>query len=356
MTLTQLRYLIAITDSRLNITLAAAREHATQPGLSKQLKQLEAEIGCQLFTRRGKKLVAVTPAGRQVLERARLVIEEIRNIRALAANLRTETAGELRIATTHTQARFVLPEKVARFNREHPGVNVHIYPGGDEQVLEFLQSGQVDLAITSTAAEPPRTGVALPLYRWERVIAVPHRHPLSSVRGTPGLEQLARYPLVSYESSLRANSSLRRAFLNSGLEPKFAMTAQDADLIKTYVREGLGVGILAEMAIRPEDHEDLSVLPASGLFPVCTTWVVLQAGRLLREYVFDFIRLLAPQLTRDTIVAALDAPAGPVATDGTPHWRTSTVLYSQPIESRYSPALAPVRKTQKPRQLSRQPA
>lgn len=356
MTLTQLRYLIAITDSGLNITLAAEREHATQPGLSKQLKQLEAEIGCQLFTRRGKKLVAVTPAGRQVLERARLVIEEIRNIRALAANLRTETAGELRIATTHTQARFVLPEKVARFNREHAGVNVHIYPGGDEQVLEFLQSGQADLAITSTAAEPPRGGVALPLYRWERVIAVPRRHPLSAVRGTPGLEQLVRYPLVSYESSLRANSSLRRAFLAAGLEPKFAMTAQDADLIKTYVREGLGVGILAEMAIRPEDHQDLSVLPASGLFPVCTTWVVLQPGRLLREYVFDFIRLLAPQLTRDTIVAALDTPQRPTASDGTPRWCAWPAQDATPAEARYADALTQVRKTQKRRQVLRQPA
>lgn len=355
MTLTQLRYLIAITDSGLNITLAAEREHATQPGLSKQLRQLEAELGCQLFSRRGKKLVAVTPAGRQVLERARRIIEETRNIRALAANLRTETAGDLRIATTHTQARFVLPEKIAHFNRKHPGVNVHIYPGGDEQVLEFLQSGRAELAITSTASEPPRTGVALPWYRWERVIAVPRRHPLGTVRGIPSLAQLVRYPLVSYESSLRANSSLRRAFLAAGLDPKFAMTAQDADLIKTYVREGLGVGILAEMAIRPEDREDLSVLPASGLFPVCTTWVVLQPGRLLREYVFDFIRLLAPQLQRSVIMEALNTPENPPAWAEAPRWPASSGRISLPVEAGGVKTLAQVRGAQKRRQDSRQP-
>lgn len=353
MTITQLRYLIAITDSGLNITLAAGREHATQPGLSKQLKQLEAEIGCQLFTRRGKKLVAVTPAGRQVLQRARRIIEETRNIRALAANLRTETAGELRIATTHTQARFVLPEKVARFNREHAGVNVHIYPGGDEQVLEFLRSGQADLAITSTALEAPRAGVALPLYRWERVIAVPRRHPLSAVRGTPRLEDLVRYPLVSYESSLRANSSLRRAFVAADLDPKFAMTAQDADLIKTYVREGLGVGILAEMAIRPEDHEDLRVLPASGLFPVCTTWVVLQPGRLLREYVFEFIQLLAPQLARSAVLDALDAPTSPRAWADPPRWIAPV---SAAVDADPADAAAQTRRVAKRRVDTCQPA
>ncbi|MGH8279569.1 MAG: LysR substrate-binding domain-containing protein [Gammaproteobacteria bacterium] len=325
MTLTQLRDLIAITDSGLNITLAAAREHATQPGLSKQLRQLEAEIGCQLFTRHGKKLVAVTPAGRQVLERARRIVEETRNIRALAANLRAQTAGELRIATTHTQARFVLPEKIARFNRGHAGVHVHVYPGGDEQVVEFLESGKADLAITSTAIGMPQSGVSLPVYRWERVIAVPHAHPLSKEPGTPGLRELARYSLVSYESSLRENSSLRRAFMSAGLQPQFAMTAQDADLIKTYVREGLGVGILAEMAIRPEDYEDLSVLPAAGLFPICTTWVVLQPGRLLREYVLDFICLLAPQLERAAIECALDARSGPLQWPEAPRWPTAGV-------------------------------
>lgn len=324
MTLTQLRYLTAIADAGLNITLAAERVHATQPGLSKQLKQLEAEIGCQLFTRRGKSLAAVTPAGQQVLERARRILEEAHNIRALAANLRTETAGELRLATTHTQARFVLPDKIARFNRAHPGVNVRLYPGGDEQVLEFLQSGQADIAITSTAIGPPRSGIAIPIYRWERVIAAPRRHPLAALHETPTLAQLAQYPLVSYESSLRENSSLRHAFAAAGLAPQFAITALDADLIKTYVREGLGVGILAEMAIRPGDHDDLAIVAAKGLFPVCTAWLVLRPDRVLREFAFDFIHLLAPHLHRQAVTQALDPQAPPPDWPEPPGWPAFT--------------------------------
>ena len=211
MTLTQLRYLIAITDSGLNITLAAERVHATQPGLSKQLRQLEDELGFLLFVRKGKSLDAVTHAGEQVIQRARIILAEAANIRSIAANLRNESRGELRIATTHTQARFALPAALAALNASYPQVSVHLEPTRDADVLARLESGQVDLAIISSAGAAPNSGIALPAYHWQRVIVAPHGHALARRTRPPGRGELARLPLFSYDSSLRPESSLQRA-------------------------------------------------------------------------------------------------------------------------------------------------
>jgi len=309
MTLTQFRYVVAIADSGLNITLAADRVHATQPGISKQLKQLEDELGFQIFARKGKSLERVTPAGAQVIERARVILAEATNIRALAANLRHETQGELRIATTHTQARFVLPRAVAALKRRYPQVSVHLKPAGDSEVLSLLDRGEADVAIVSSAGSIPQGGMAIPLFRWERVILVPRGHDLSRLTRAPTLDELAEFPLVSYESSLKPESSLRRAFLAAGKLPRIALTARDADLIKTYVRAGLGVGVLAEMALTPEDAADLRVLPAGDLFPICTAWVVMRRDRVLRDYALELLQELAPQLDRRDIRRVLDGSA-----------------------------------------------
>jgi len=304
MTLTQLRYLIAIADSGLNITLAAERVHATQPGLSKQLRQLEDELGFQLFVRKGKSLDSVTHAGQHVLERARTILAEAANIRSIAANLRNEARGELRIATTHTQARFALPPAIGALSQRYPQVSVHLQPGRDAEVLAQLEARRVDLAVVSSAGPPPAVGIALPAYRWQRVILAPQGHPLTTRKQLTTLDELATLPLVSYESSLKAESSLRRAFDAAGLRPQIAMTAGDADLIKTYVRAGLGIGVLAEMAVLTGDT-DLQVLPADHLFPQCTTWIVLRRESVQRDYVLEFISQFAPHLDRRDVVRAL---------------------------------------------------
>lgn len=311
MTLTQLRYVVAIADSGLNITLAADRVHATQPGLSKQLKQLEDELGFQLFARKGRSLDAITPQGGQVIERARTILAEAANIRAIAANLRSDEQGELSIATTHTQARFVLPAAVGALKKRYPEVSVHLKPHGDAQVMELLERGQVDLAIVSTAGKPPADGLAVPLFRWQRAVIAPRDHPLGKLGRAPTLADLARHPLVSYESSLRTDSSLRHAFAAAGLIPNFACTARDADLIKTYVRAGLGVGVLAEMAMTPEDAADLRVFEAGGLLPECTAWLVLRRDRVLRDYATALVELVAPQIDGRELrrVLAGNAPA-----------------------------------------------
>lgn len=321
MTLTQLRYLVAIADCGLNITAAAERVHATQPGVSKQLKQLEDELGLQLFTRKGKSLDSVTDAGNRVLEHARVILAEAINIRSTAANLRNEEHGELRIATTHTQARFALPASIAALNRRYPRVSVHLQPAGDAEVLALLENGRVDLAVVSTSGGAPANGIALPAYHWNRVVLLPQGHPLATLQRAPTLLELAGQPLVSYDSSVKPESSLRRAFAAVGLSPQIAMTAADADLIKTYVRAGMGVGVLAEMAILPGDAADLRCIVADALFPECTTWIVLRRDSVLRDYMLEWITQFAPHLDRSDVRRTLvnGAPYGdpPLV----PHWR-----------------------------------
>jgi len=305
MTLTQLRYLIAIADAGLNITLAAEKVHATQPGISKQLKQLEEELGFLLFQRKGRSLEAITEAGSMVLVHARRAVGEAANIRAFASNERGEAAGTLHLATTHTQARFVLPAAIGALNRSYPQVGVHLQSLADNDVLPHLAQGSADIAIVSSVGTAPAGGHAIPLYRWKRVVVVPKAHALAALGRAPTLADLAQHPLVSYHSSSQPESSLRRAFAHEGLSPTIAMTAHDADLIKTYVRAGLGVGILAEMAVSAIADSDLAVLPAPPVLPECTAWAVVPKERVLRRYAFDLFRHLAPQLDRHDLQRVL---------------------------------------------------
>ena len=308
MTLTQLRYLVAIADSGLNITQAAERVHATQPGLSKQLKQLEDELGFQLFTRKGRSLESIAPAGVRVIEHARKVLAEVANIRSYAANERGEYSGRLLLATTHTQARYVLPPAIAAIKREFPQVSVDLLAAGDSDVLGKLD--QADLALISTAGSVPQGGVAVPLFRWRRVLLVQTAHPLADLQRAPTLAELAAHPLISYESSTRSDSSLQRAFSGAGVTPQIAMTARDANLIKTYVRAGLGAGLLAEMATGSDDG-DLRILAAPVEIPECITWAVIPRGRVLREYALSLLHWLAPQLDRRDLRRVLEGNQEP---------------------------------------------
>ena len=316
MTLTQLRYLVAIADSGLNITQAAERVHATQPGLSKQLKALEDELGFQLFVRRGRSLESVAPAGVRVIEHARKVLAEVANIRSYAANERGELSGRLLLATTHTQARYVLPPVIAAVKREFPQVNADLLAAGDAEVLNWLD--QADLALISTAGSVPTGGVAVPLYRWRRVLLVQREHPLARLAHAPTLAELAAHPLISYESSTRADSSLQRAFAGAGVAPQVGMTARDANLIKTYVRAGLGAGLLAEMAVDASD-EDLRILQAPPEIPECVTWAVVPRGRVLREYALSLLHRMAPQLDRRDLRRVLEGNQG-AEWPAPPHW------------------------------------
>ena len=301
MTLQQLKYLVAIADSGLNITAAAERLYTSQPGISKQLKLLEQELGVQLFTRKGKSLTAITTAGRDVIARARRIMREAENIRSLASDLSGEQEGTLSIGTTHTQARYVLPAVIKEFRERYPRINLDLHQGTAEQIAELVAANRVDLAIATGSRQLFPGLVLLPCFRWDRIILVPNGHPLTGARETGTkdltLAVLATYPLVTYVSGSNGESSLRKAFADQGLEPNVVFTARDADVIKTYVRMGMGVGIVAPMAYASQDQKDLTAISAVGLFPRVTTWLGFRRDSVLRRYMVDFIALFAPHLT-----------------------------------------------------------
>jgi len=306
MKLQQLRFLAAIVESDLNITAAAARLHTSQPGVSKQLKQLEDELGFPIFIREGRSLVRTTPAGRQVVERALRILREVQNIRRLTEDHRDESRGSLAIGTTHTQARYVLPPVVARFRERYPAVDLHLHQGTSEQLAEMAELDRVDFVIATGSHELFPNLVPLPCYRWHRRVLVPAGHPLAAER-RPSLAALAKYPLVTYVFSFTGPSSLHEIFARSGLAPRVALTARDADVIKTYVRLGLGVGLVASVAIDPVADADLVSIDVSHLLPAHTTWIGFQRGALLRGYMYEFIQLFAPHLTRRKIDRASTA-------------------------------------------------
>ncbi len=307
MTLKQLRYLISIVDCGLNITSAAERLYTSQPGISKQLKQLEAELGMQLFTRKGKSLAAITPAGNEVIERARRVLREVENITSLSREITGEQTGTLTIATTHTQARYVLPAVIQAFTERYPKVDLELHQGTSEQIAELVNTHQVDFAIASGSRKLFSNLKVLPIYHWHRIALVPKAHPLAREKKPLTLKTLAGYPLVTYVFSLTGESSFKQAFQAEGLDPRVAFTARDADIIKTYVRMGMGVGVIASMAFECPDQQDLKAIDAKGLFPQITTWLGFPKDMVLRSYMVDFIHLLAPHLSVRTIRAAASA-------------------------------------------------
>jgi LysR family cys regulon transcriptional activator len=283
MTLAQLRSLLGIVDAGFNVSLAAERANATQSGFSKQLKQLEDDLALSLFDRRGRSLERLTPAGEQIVARARAIVAEAGNIRAFAANQRTGVRGALFIETTHIQAQFVLPDALAALRARFPEVDVSLGFAADADDLG-RRNPDADLVIFSTDGRMPAGDVAIPLYRWDPVALVPRGHALAALPAPPTLAALAAWPLITYDTSRTAPLSIASSFTDAGLEPRFAYTVRDAGVTKGAVRKGLGVGLLAEMAVDTSADPDLQAIPLSGLFPRCTAWVLLRRDRVLRDY------------------------------------------------------------------------
>jgi LysR family transcriptional regulator, cys regulon transcriptional activator len=302
MKLHQLRYLAAVAQSGLNITAAAHKLHTSQPGVSKQIKLLEDELGFQIFVREGRNLTRITPAGQQVIERAMRILQEAQSIRNLSTELRDEGKGSLSIGTTHTQARYVLPDVIREFRARYPQVRLNLHQGTSEQIAEMVNSDRIDCAIATGSEALFAELTLLPCYRWHRTVIVPRKHALAD-GGRLTFKALAAYPLISYTFSFTGPSSLHQAFARAGLTPNVAITARDADVIQTYVRLGLGVGIVAHMAVDERDP-DLVGIDASHMFPAHTTWIGFRRGTVLRRYMFDFAQLLAPHLERRVVERA----------------------------------------------------
>jgi LysR family cys regulon transcriptional activator len=302
----QLQYAVAIARHGLSVTQAASALGTSQPAISRALKALERELGFDLFVREGRAFSRITPQGHKVLEYATRALAEIESLKAVAADLNQDNRGTLSIATTHTQARYVLPQVVRAFRERYPEVELHLHQGTSEQIAEMVSTDRVQLAI-ATGSDGLFPGlVLLPVYRWHRQVIVPKGHPIANT-GKLTLKELAKYPLVTYVFSFTGSSSLHTVFARDGLVPNVALTARDSDVIKTYVRLGLGVGIVASMAFEPEVDTDLVVLDASHLFPIHTTWVGFRRGTLLRNFAYEFMQLFGPHLTRRLIDRAIEA-------------------------------------------------
>jgi LysR family cys regulon transcriptional activator len=305
----QLQYAVAIAHHGLSVTQAASALGTSQPAISRALKALERELGFDLFVREGRAFSRITPQGTRVLEYATRALAEIASLKAVAADLNQDNRGTLSIATTHTQARYVLPPVVQAFRERYPEVELHLHQGTSEQIAEMVATDRVQLAI-ATGSDALFPGlVLLPVYRWHRQVIVPKRHPLAGTRKLT-LQELAKYPLVTYVFSFSGGSSLQNVFSREGLSPKVALTARDSDVIKTYVRLGLGVGIVASVALEPAHDADLVVLDASHLFPIHTTWVGFRRGTLLRNFAYEFMQLFGPHLSRQLIDRAIEARDG----------------------------------------------
>ena len=304
MKLQQLRYIVEVANHSLNVSATAESLYTSQPGISKQVRMLEDELGVQIFERSGKHLTQVTPAGRDILRIAQEILAKVESIKSVAGQFTNPDQGTLNISTTHTQARYALPDVIRRFIKRYPRVSLHMHQGSPSQLSDSVAKGTTDFAIATEALHLYEDLIMLPCYHWTRSMLVPKGHPLTELEHV-GIADLACYPLVTYTFGFTGRSELDAAFNRAGYEPKIVFTATDADVIKTYVRLGLGVGVIASMAIDPVVDSDLVEIDGSHLFDFSTTKICFRKGIFLRTYMYDFMEFFAPHLTRDLVDKAL---------------------------------------------------
>jgi LysR family cys regulon transcriptional activator len=305
MKLQQLRYIWEVARHELNVSSTAQSLYTSQPGISKQIRLLEDELGVEIFARSGKHLTHVTKAGEAILQGAGEILRKADSIRQIAQEFSDPKKGSLSIATTHTPARYALPSVIASFIKRYPDIAMHMHQGSPMQIAEMAADGSVDFAIATEALDLFNDLVMLPCYRWNRCILVPKNHPLcQSSRLT--LKDVAHYPIVTYVFGFTGRSKLDDAFMQKGLVPRVVFTATDADVIKTYVRLGLGIGIVAHMAYEPAADSDLVALDASHLFESSVTRIGIRRGTFIRGYMYDFIEAFAPHLKKELVTQAFE--------------------------------------------------
>jgi len=307
MKLQQFRTIVEVSRQNLNLSKAAQTLYISQPALSKQILQLEDELGITIFVRSGKRFVGITPPGREVIAIAERILLEAQSLKDVSAEFHQETTGSFTIATTHTQARYALPPVVRQFMRKYPQVRLSLRQGSPTQIAEQVTHGQADIAIATEALELYDSLVMLPCYEWNRCIVVPPKHPLLSLRKLT-LGALAQHPIITYDFAFTGRSTMQRAFESLGLSADVVLTAIDADVIKTYVELGLGVGIIAQMAFDPKRDKALRSIDASHLFPPNVTRIGIRRGAYLRGFAYEFIAMFAPHLTREVVDEAMATP------------------------------------------------
>jgi LysR family cys regulon transcriptional activator len=307
MKLLQLRYLTEIVNQGLSISQTAVVLHTSQSGVSRQIQLLEQELALQIFQRNGKRLTGLTVPGQIIVEHARKVLLALDDLKRAGEELSHQDRGTLVIATTHTQARYFLPVPVRQFTRDWPNVALSIHQGNPAQVADQVARGEADIGIASEAIAENPALLCLPCYEWNRCIIMPKRHPLLKA-GRLTLAKLTEFPLITYDFAFTGGSLVSKVFAEAGLTPNIVLTAIDADVIKTYVKLGLGIGLVATMAYDAKTDSELAMLDASHLFPPSTTYLGLRRDSFMREYFYDFIHLLVPALSRKALLKALSQP------------------------------------------------
>jgi LysR family transcriptional regulator, cys regulon transcriptional activator len=308
MNLHQFRFVQEAVRRNLNLTETAKALHTSQPGISKAILELEEELGIDLFARHGKRLKRVTEPGQQALKSIEIIMREVANLKRIGEQFSKQDAGTLSIATTHTQARYFLPEPIAQLRRRFPKVQVTLHQGVPEQVAQMLKDDVADIGVATEALAEHEEIISLPCYEWQHVMVVPADHALATVE-RPTLEQLAAHMLVLYHPTVTGRTRIDLAFARARLKPQVALEAIDSDVIKTYVRLGLGVGIVTELAVRDEPREPggggLVARPLGHLFGANVTRVAFKRGAYLRHFVHAFAELLSPRLTPALIERAM---------------------------------------------------
>lgn len=303
MKLQQLRYIWEVAHHDLNVSATAQSLYTSQPGISKQIRLLEDELGVEVFSRSGKHLTRITPAGEAILQTAGEILRKVESIKQVAQEFSNDKKGSLSLATTHTQARYLLPRVISNFIESYPEVSLHMHQGTPMQISEMAADGTVDFAIATEAMELFSDLIMMPCYEWNRTIVVPKGHPLCELSELT-LEEVAKHPIVTYVFGFTGRSKLDEAFMVRGLVPRIVFTAADADVIKTYVRLGLGVGIIAKMAYDEELDSDLVALDASKLFQPSITRIGFRRGTFIRGFMYEFIESFAPHLSRNMVEKA----------------------------------------------------
>lgn len=305
MNLQQLRYLNEIVRHELNISDAAAALYTSQPGVSKQIKLLEQELGFDIFIRSGKRITAISEPGKTVLQIAQRILHDTHNLKQVGEDFHSQDSGTLTIATTHTQARYALPAIVKQFIKQYPKVKLSLHQGSPTQIAQQVLSGEADLGIATESLTLYDELVTLPCYEWNHCIIVPPKHPLLNEKKLT-LAKIAQYPIITYDFAFSGRGKINAAFDAQHLNPNIVLTAIDADVIKTYVELGLGVGILAQMAFIPERDKHLRMINADHLFKTSTTRIAIRGNEHLRGYAYHFIKLFAPHLTRAVVDKAMN--------------------------------------------------
>ena len=304
MKLQQLRYICEVARRGLNVSSAAERLHTAQSGISTQIRLLEEELSVQIFERHGKRLVSITPAGRTIIEMAERILCEAENIQQVSEQLNDQSKGTLSIATIHAYANYSLPPLIKKFTAQYPGIQLRIHQGDPDQLVDMVMSRTADLAITTAPENVPDELIMLPYRTWKLAAITLANHPLLDVKPLT-LESLAAYPLVTYDYAFASRSHINSAFDEKGLMTNIALTAHDSDIIKTYVKLGLGVGLVAKSSIDEEKDGELHVIDAGHLFESGTTYICLHRGKHMRDYVYTLINYLAPDITQQVIEKAI---------------------------------------------------